>query len=57
MGGRLDAMVARRFGEGERREVRNQVEQLRQRLAVFANEQARLAQEGWRIEHVENGEK
>jgi ATP-dependent helicase/nuclease subunit B len=51
--GSLDAMVARRFGEGQRPAVRIQVEQLRQRLAVFADEQARLAQEGWRIEHVE----
>ncbi|MEX0744194.1 MAG: PD-(D/E)XK nuclease family protein, partial [Phycisphaeraceae bacterium] len=36
-------------GRAQRPAVRVQVEQLRERLAVFAEQQARLAEDGWRI--------
>ncbi len=49
----LDTLVAKRFGEEPRAAVRIQVEQLRQRFEFFSVTQARLIDEGWRIEHVE----
>lgn len=49
----LDELVARRFGKEPRAAVRIQVEQLRQRLERFADTQAQLIQDGWRIQHVE----
>ncbi|MFA9477860.1 PD-(D/E)XK nuclease family protein [Phycisphaerales bacterium AB-hyl4] len=45
----LDDRVRRTFGRDQRPAVRVQVEQLRERLAAFAEQQARLASEGWRI--------
>ncbi len=50
---RLDALVEKRFGKDPRPAVRIQVEQMRQRFDTFAITQARLIEEGWRIEHVE----
>lgn len=49
----LDTTIADRFGRDRRPAIRIQAEQLRQRLIRFAEEQAKLAQEGWRIQHVE----
>ncbi len=50
---RLDTLVERRFGKEPRPAVRIQVEQMRQRFDTFALTQAKLVQEGWRIEHIE----
>ena len=49
----LDRNVARQFGEAPLAAVRVQVEQLRLRLARFADWQAEWREQGWRIEHVE----
>lgn len=46
---RLDAWAGGRFGRRPRPAVRVQVEQLRERLARFADVQAREARQGWRI--------
>ena len=50
---RLDQTIRDRFGEDRRPAIRIQAEQLRQRLDIFADRQAGLAQDGWRIKHVE----
>jgi RecB family exonuclease len=49
----LDEEATRRFGEARSVAVEVQVEQLRSRLASFAEWQAAHAAEGWSIEHVE----
>ncbi len=49
----LDRIVADQFGSRPVPALRVQVEQLRIRLARFAQWQADWAAEGWRIEHVE----
>lgn len=49
----LDRIVTECFGDDRRPAVRIQTEQLRQRLIAFANVQAGLTGQGWRIEHVE----
>lgn len=46
---RLDARAAGRYGRHPRAAVRVQVEQLRRRLARFADVQAAEARDGWRI--------
>lgn len=57
----LDAAAARAFGSGPLPAVRVQVQQLRMRLAAFAEWQARWAAEGWTIHDreleftIENG--
>ena len=50
----LDELVLARHGEAPLPAVRVQVEQLRRRLAALASWQAKWAQEGWQIEHVED---
>ena len=45
----LSVEVARRFGRAARPAVRVQIEQLRHRLAAFADHQAQLARDGWRL--------
>ena len=49
----LDRNVARQFGQMPLAAVRVQVEQLRLRLARFADWQADWRGQGWRIKHVE----
>jgi hypothetical protein len=49
----LDRIVTERFGNDRRPAVRIQAEQLRKRLGRFAEVQAGLTEQGWRIEHVE----
>jgi ATP-dependent helicase/nuclease subunit B len=49
----LDAVVAAHFGKTPTSSILVQVEQLRRRLAAFAQWQAAWARDGWRIEHVE----
>jgi len=50
---RLDQAFTARFGRHARPALQVQCEQLRRRLAVFAEWQARRAAEGWRIRHIE----
>ncbi|MEX1016723.1 MAG: PD-(D/E)XK nuclease family protein, partial [Phycisphaeraceae bacterium] len=45
----LDERVRRDYGRDRRPAIRVQVEQLRERLRAFADHQAQLASEGWRI--------
>ena len=45
----LDTLAAHRFGARARPAVRVQIEQIRERLNVFAKQQARLTQAGWQI--------
>jgi ATP-dependent helicase/nuclease subunit B len=49
----LDNTIETRFGGDRRPAIRIQTEQLRQRLRAFADQQAELTKQGWRIEHVE----
>jgi RecB family exonuclease len=49
----LDAAVFARFGKTPMPSILVQVEQLRRRLAAFAQWQAKWAAQGWRIEHTE----
>jgi RecB family exonuclease len=49
----LDEAVRDGYGEAPLPAVRVQVEQLRLRLLAWAQWQARWAEQGWRIEHVE----
>ena len=53
----LDEAVAQRVGPGSRVAVRVQVEQLRERLQRFAEQQADEARKGWRIcrDRIEQG--
>ena len=51
--GSLEAHVAARYGATALPAVAVQIEQLRRRLAGFAQWQARRAQQGWRIHEVE----
>ncbi|MEM1108481.1 MAG: PD-(D/E)XK nuclease family protein [Planctomycetota bacterium] len=46
----LDRQAAKRYGQSPAAAVRVQIEQLRQRLTLFAHTQAREAASGWRID-------
>lgn len=50
---KLDHTIETRFGEDRRPAIRIQTEQLRDRLIAFADQQADLAEQGWRIDRVE----
>jgi hypothetical protein len=50
---RLDRIAEEQFGRDRRPALRIQAEQLRQRLFAFAQAQAELTKQGWRIEHAE----
>lgn len=49
----VDALVAEEYGQEPAPAVRVQAEQARQRLALFAQWQAEVAGQGWRILHTE----
>jgi len=50
----LEVLVERKFGVALPPALTIQVEQAKQRLAVFSEHQANWAQQGWRIRHIEH---